>query len=307
MKRRTSLSNRLRAMVFNNVLLKMVSLIIAFMLWSFLMLERKSEVTLNIPIRIENVPDNLVIVEPPPPDIRVAVRGSRTQLRSINEALMPYRIDLAGFRAGETTIDVIPDKINLPRGLRIVHVNPTKITIELAPVVRKRLPVAVRFRGELPKGMRLVGYQVQPEEIVVDGAQSELAAVEFVETEPINLSSVGGNARIEADLALGNLHIVDITTHTVEVTLQVAEVDISRTLKDVPVQLPAGFTSRGKATATVTVTGPAHAINELQASEVRLTVAPPRRGRARVEIRAEVPPHVIVNRIVPNVLELQPQ
>ncbi len=300
--------DRLRSAVTHNALLKVISIIIAFLLWAFLMLEKKSEIALSVPIRVENTPEELVMVQPPPDDLRVVLRGSRTQLSAISERINPYRIDLSGANAGENAFDIIPDKIDLPRGLQIVHVSPSQFTLRLAPVIERRLPVHVRFRGSLPAGYRMTSYTVDPETVTIEGARNELESLRFIETEPIDLDTIRGNSQFEVQLSLSRLHIVSVTTQQVRVLLDVEEIQTTRTFKNVPVQIPEGYRARGRDRISVTVAGPQHLLQEMSRDDLRATLTPPARpGRARLEIAVETPPRVSVDSLSPGTLEVLPK
>lgn len=300
---------RFKRVFTENLLLKIVSLIIAFLLWGFLMIEKKSEIALSVPVRVENIPAGVVITDAPPSDLRVVVRGRRTQLGSISDRVLPYQIDLSGAKPGVSSFDVIAAKINLPRGLQIVTISPAQFDVRLSPVLEKNLPVVVRFRGALPPGYKLVGYKVEPDVINIAAAREDLQDLDMLETEPIDLSVMRGDLQLTADLTLGDLHILDITTHSVEVMVNVEEQLEERTIGNVPVTPPAGrrFAGRKTPTATVVVRGPTELVRSLSNGSFKATVdAPPAGKRSRSAVRIEAPERVNVIRITPATLEVLP-
>jgi YbbR domain-containing protein len=289
-----------------NRLLKIISLVIAFLLWGFLVLEKKSEIALSIPIRIENVPEQLVLIEPPPADLRVVVRGSRTQLSSINERSMPYRVDLSGARPGANTFDVIAQKINLPRGLQIVHVSPSQFSLRLAPVINKALQVNVRLQGEPPEGYKVDSYKVEPRVIQITGAKPELEPLRFIDTEPIELSTLRGNVQFEVGLALDRLHIVNVTTNRVNVQIDVSEIMMTRTLKNLTVSLPEDFEAVGRDKIQVKLSGPQNVVKNLTREALQITAEPARRtGRSQAQIQITAPPNVTIDQITPASIEVR--
>jgi YbbR domain-containing protein len=303
----SAIADFFRGLFTRNILLKVVSLIIAFLLWGFLMLEKKSEVALSIPVRVENIPQGTVVTSPPPSDVRVVVRGRRTQLSAMSDRILPYVIDLTGARAGVNTFEVIAAKILLPRGLQIVHISPAQFDIHLSKVTDKRLPVAVRFRGALPAGYKLTSYNVQPEIIAISAAREELAELKSLETEPIDLSPLRGDIELSVDLSLRDLHILDITTHSVDVRLNIEEREVERSFKNLPVTFPEGRSARGQSTVSVTVRGPAGIMENLEAGDLKAFAEAVRRGRgSRAAIRVEAPENVNVIRVTPTTLEVSP-
>ncbi len=300
----------LRSLFMRNALLKVVSLVIACLLWAFLMLEKKSEIALSVPIRVENVPEHLVITKPPPPDLRVVVRGTRTQLGALNGALAPYRLDLADSKPGVSSFNVVAQKISLPRGIQVVHVSPAQFTVILDEVIQRRLPINVRFRGNLPDDYKLASYTVEPEEITMAGAQSELAETDYLETEAINLSTLRGNAQMEVSLLLDQYHIVDITTHSVLVTLAIEEVQESRTFRGLEVQVPEGLRLVSKTRPSIRLKGPRRILRTLKTNAIEARLTPPEtpvRSRTRLKIEVDVPDGVSVEEIQPETLEVRLQ
>lgn len=302
-----SVVKRLQRLFTQNLLLKIVSLIIAFLLWGFLMLEKKSEIALSIPIRVENIPAATVITEPPPGDLRVVVRGRRTQLGSISDRVLPYVVDLRGAKSGVSTFDVIAAKINLPRGLQIVNISPAQFDVRLAPVQERKLPVMPRFRGTLPPGYKLVSYRVEPEIIDIAAARDEVKDLAIIETEPIDLSVVRGDLQVTADLALNDLHILDLTTHAVEVTLSIEQQLEERAIAGIAVTPPPGRRFAGRKSVNVVVTGPAELVRALKPASFEATVdTPPAGQRSRLAVRIDAPERVNVIRISPATLEVLP-
>ena len=295
-----------RQLFIENLLLKAISLIIAFMLWGFLMIEKKSEMALTIPIRVENIPAGLVMTEPPPTDVRVVVRGTRTQLSTL-DSQVPYVIDLTASKAGLSVFDVVPEKIILPRGLQIVHMSPAQFTIRLSTAVRRNLPVALRFRGELPPGYSLKKVTVNPEVITIDAAKEEISGLKSIESEPIDLSPLRGDVQLNTDLATGHLHIIDITTHSVEVLLDIEELQGERVIARVPVQIPSGWRATGRNTVDVNVRGPVALLSNLTPASFSAFVQPRQKtGRVRAPVRVEAPERVSITRISPAYLEVSP-
>ena len=303
-------SEKLRHFFLRNTLLKLISLIIAFLLWSFLMLEKKSEIALSLPVRVENVPENLVIIKPAPENLRVVVRGTRTQLSAMTGNLPPYRVDLSDVGPGVSTFNVVAQKVSLPRGVQVVHVSPAQFSILLDDVVQRTLPVNVHFRGTLPPDLQLRGYRVEPEEVTIAGARSELVDEQFLETEPINLSEVHGDTQIEASLLLDRFHIINITTHSAQVSIYVDEVQDTLTLTNIEVTPPEGFEIRGPSTVTARLSGPKRILRTLTPEGLTATAHPADDLtaaviRGRVELQA--PEGVEVDSIEPGTLELRPE
>ena len=75
--------------------LKIVSVALAVLLWMMVSSQRASvERGLRIPLELQNLPDNLEMVEPPPESVDVRVRGTADTLSRLGPGDLVASIDL---------------------------------------------------------------------------------------------------------------------------------------------------------------------------------------------------------------------
>ena len=124
--------HRLRQLFTENISYKMVSLFIALILWLTILGRRDFTVTKNFEIEVQ-VAQNLVLQEQNTEHIKVKVTGPRTALKKFIESGVSQLItlDLSSKNPGMYEVEVPMQKIDLPFGVKIVSVKPSKIKVQI--------------------------------------------------------------------------------------------------------------------------------------------------------------------------------
>lgn len=201
-RRRARLLQGLRYAVTHNLGLKFLSLLAAFALWLFVNGgARDSESALQIPLQLQNLPEYLMIVSPQVSMVEVRVSGPRALLSRINPTDLSIHLDLAGVRPGPAVFRVVTDQLDLPRGVRIVRLTPSEVTLQLARIGRRVLPVHLEVAVKPGNGLRVTETHVSPENVEVMGPMEHIDTLKTVDTVPIDLSDAGVSV-VERDVAL---------------------------------------------------------------------------------------------------------
>jgi hypothetical protein len=193
--------------VFDNLLYKVVALVIACILWAAAQGVTDAEQSFDIPVQVENVPANLVVVEESAHEINLRVVGSRAALRRVAKSIQHYPVSLEGAKPGEARLAVSREQITIPRGARIAARSPSTLVYTLETVVPKSVPVRPDLVGEPPPGFRLGRVTCEPKEIELAGARSALRNVREVLTDRIDLTELHESTTLESPVALGYPHV----------------------------------------------------------------------------------------------------
>ena len=93
----------LRRYVFQNLGLKLLSLVIAVLLWMAVAREPMAEVVVTVPIEFHNAPDNLDISSESIPQVEVRERGPADVVHNLGPAEVHAIVDLRSTTPGEHT------------------------------------------------------------------------------------------------------------------------------------------------------------------------------------------------------------
>lgn len=186
-----------------NLSLKLVSLVIAVVLWFVVLGSRNVEVTKEVPVEIIT-PADLVVANEVPDKVAFRLSGPKAFLRNIvNRKEDPIRVNLSTAKAGLVTYRFFSDNIQIPIGVKVLSINPTAIIVKLEYVKRKEVPVRLITRGEVPEGYRLSRLELARNTIKLRGAESRIDQVVEAPTVPIDLTQFkeSGERDVAIDLS----------------------------------------------------------------------------------------------------------
>lgn len=261
---------RLTAPLRRNALGKIAALLVAFVLWLFVNAGKRETELLQFPIEFRNTPERSVLVTRERVDtVSVKVNGPGALLASLDGRRAPIVIDLAGIELGsEVRLKIRDEMIRVPRGVRIIDVEPSRIPVRLEEVRHATVPVRLIRAGELADGYKVDTVRLMPSSVVVSGPASTVDGLQAVETEPLDLN--GASATLQRPVALvRGEHLLSVTPERVMAQVVIEPIRITRDLKRV----------------TIDVRNADHPF-QLRPSHVNLTV----RGPARIVQGLELDP-----------------
>src|SRR6056297_1596746 len=82
---------------------KLISLLLAVILWAYIVSTQVGEVKFNIPVEYRNLPKSLIVLEKEPPLISVVFKGKKDLLRNINTKNIKAYVNLKNPKRNKTT------------------------------------------------------------------------------------------------------------------------------------------------------------------------------------------------------------
>jgi YbbR domain-containing protein len=130
------MKDRLRYLIYENWVSKVMALVIAFFLWTTVMGRRDFVLTKVISLDLVTSEQQMILAQTAD-RIRVRVSGPRSALRQFVEDPKSQKLvlDLTGSRSGVLEVDVPTQQIQTPLGVKVLSVRPNMIRVE---VVEKR-------------------------------------------------------------------------------------------------------------------------------------------------------------------------
>jgi len=178
---------RLSGWVFHNGTLKLFSLTFAFGLWLLVNAgERDTEQSMLVPVELRNLSEQLVVVGQRPEFVDVRVSGPRTLLGQVSGKKIA--LDLAGVRPGPSSFRMSMELLNLPRGVKLLRVTPSVISLDIARVIKRIVPVRVDLIGQPPFGYTTGEIEVSPPTVEVSGPAPQVGKLQVVMTESVDMS-----------------------------------------------------------------------------------------------------------------------
>jgi YbbR domain-containing protein len=190
-----------------NLPLKLAALALAVVLWAAAQGFRSVEESLDLPISLQAVPGELVVVGQSAREVNLRLRGSRAALRRATKELVRYSVNLDGAQPPEYRHAISADALPLPRGSRVVFRSPSSVTVKLEPRAQKRVPVKADLGGSPPAGYRVDKVVLDPAEVTLEGAGNELRRIRQVLTDRIDLGEMRSSFEQEVRLVLDANHV----------------------------------------------------------------------------------------------------
>jgi YbbR domain-containing protein len=134
---------------------------------------------------------DLVLMSSVPDTVSLQLRGPLT--RALNSANPPeVFLDLSDARPGLNSYPINPSDIPLPADVEVVSVDPPAITLELERQETRIVPVRPSVSGAPAPGFVVGEVRVAPAQFTVQGPESLLMALEYVETGLISIEDAAG-------------------------------------------------------------------------------------------------------------------
>lgn len=209
----------LRRYVFRNIGLKLISLMIAVLLWVAIAKQPVAEIAINVPIEFVNAPSNLEISTEAIPQIQVRLRGYSGALRDLNASQVHAMIDLSNARPGERTYDLPPSRIHVPRDVEVEEVIPSQFRVSFDTRATRVIEVEPRVIGTSAPGYRMQEVTADPATVTVAGPAHRLENLQSLNTDPVDASGVIGRATFSTHVYVSDPMLHLVTPSTVYVTV----------------------------------------------------------------------------------------
>lgn len=161
-----------------NMTAKILSVILASILWIYVMNEQNPPVesTVTVPLEARNIADGLILVDAPE-TVRVKVRGPRSIIAGALPKDLKAYVDLSGLREGRHSAKIYAQA---PTSLELIEVSPDKLTLRIDTGLQRQLPIEIRLSGNAPTGAVIAKATSSTANVIVEGPKSLVEAVDRV-------------------------------------------------------------------------------------------------------------------------------
>jgi YbbR domain-containing protein len=188
---------RIRHFLFDNLSLKLASLIIALLMWYGVARDPVAEISLQIPVEFIRPPKELDYISDMIPQAQIRLRGPARLLRDLPQGNVRVVVDLKGAVPGEHTYDITPDEIKVPHGVEVMQVTPSRLRLLFDEHQTRQVAVKPRVVGTLPPGYRLESVTANPAMLTITGPARHVNAIEYALTDAVDATGVAGEASFE--------------------------------------------------------------------------------------------------------------
>jgi YbbR domain-containing protein len=252
----------------------LLSLGVATVAWYYVATSQNPlvERSLTIDLHVRGLSSNEVLVQAPPPVVRVRVAGTRSAVfGQLTPAQIDASMDLSGRRPGEHRVQVV---VTAPPEVRVIAQSPEEALVALDTVQTRRFAVEISLIGGLPQGVTLGPPHVTPANVTVTGAATQLAEIRHA-IVTVDTSNLPQQAATSLQVRLLDANGQEVRGPTIDPPLVTAQWTVQESViaKVVPVvpsvvgtpPPPLALTDISTDPGTVTLQGPSHLLQDVTA------------------------------------------
>ncbi|MGA7615025.1 MAG: CdaR family protein [Thermoanaerobaculia bacterium] len=224
--------------LYRNFWLKLVAVLFAAVIWIVVSGERRERVlerAFEVPLALVGVPRDLVITSQLQDAIDVRLRGPVSKLRSLSSQNLESTLDMSELKAGEASVPIRPDTLNLPPGVEVVSIDPSHIRIRLEARRQKMVPIRPYLVGAIPDGFEIGTIDVAPRMALISGPGSTIRETTEVATERLILSGRSNTFSVRVGLIADSPLVRVVEPLSALVTIEVRQ----QALNSPPTEPPA--------------------------------------------------------------------
>ena len=277
---------------FENLPLKVLSLLVAVVLWMAVSGQSTVERNIRVPLEYQNVPDGLEIIGEPPGTVDVRLRGSSGNLARVVQGDIVAAIDLSAARRGTRIFNLRSDEVRVPFGVAVVQVAPPTISLEFEYSGQKVVPVSPVVEGEPEPGFIVGRITTSPATVQVLGPVGRLENLREATTEPVSVEGAKAQVQDRVTVGIEDSSVRLREPQTALVTVDIVPAPVAQPITGVTVSavgLGAGLRARiVPETVAVTVRAPRERVAGLGAGDLAADVDVTGLGRGQHAVPVRV-------------------
>ncbi|MGB8007182.1 MAG: CdaR family protein, partial [Terriglobales bacterium] len=166
----------LQRVFLHNIILKVVSLLLAFGLWLAVARDPIAEIEVQVPIEFHNLPDNLEIDSASFTEAQIRLRGPERVIHRLLPADIRAEVNLATVQPGERTFDLTGRQVIVPQDLEVVQIIPGQFHLSFDNRASRVVEVRPRVTGNFASGIRVAQVIADPSTVMITGPRRRVEA-----------------------------------------------------------------------------------------------------------------------------------
>ncbi|WP_018128539.1 CdaR family protein [Balneola vulgaris] len=205
-----------------NAIVFVVAFIIALSLWFAVNLNGTFNITVNMPLEIGNVPDEMALTDKLPESVEVSLSGTALPLISLYNNPPAIQIDVD--EAEVNIFNQVRQRMNSVQEVDVVKVEPLIVSVNLEEKISKKVPIKLNWEFDFESRYGLIsGPTITPDSITITGAASHIANFdEWVIEDTLRLENVSDDVH-ELAIITNNDPLVTISQDVLSIEADVSE------------------------------------------------------------------------------------
>jgi hypothetical protein len=234
--------------------LRFISLGLAIVLWYFVGGEDIVNKNVMVPVEIINLPRDLVISNQFKKEIEVSVSGPRSLVLDMGNLAIARQVDLEKATPGTMVLENTNDVINVPRGVKVLRIQPKSVILSLDKMIQKKFIVNPVTGGSLAPDFIMKGIRMDPDSISITGPLTVLSQFKVLRTKAIDIAGLRESTQIQIPLELDPIIVDLIGATTVTADLDIAVETVHKKISALPIEVAENGVPQRVTPATVSIT-----------------------------------------------------
>jgi YbbR domain-containing protein len=213
----------MRDLLLHNWHLKLISLVLATVLWNQVARTPTSEIGVTVLLEYQNFPNKTEVYGDSTNRVEVRLRGPSSLLRAVSAQDVSVPIDMGKIEMGrENILSLTPSMVHAPFGVEVVRVNPAQLRMTIEPTASKTVRVQPMLTGLPSTGFEVEKTTITPGMIEVEGPESHVRVINSISTTPLSLKgkAAGFTETVDLDIQDPVVRIAKATSVKVEIKIR---------------------------------------------------------------------------------------
>jgi YbbR domain-containing protein len=210
--------NLITKYIFKDFKLKVLSLVLASMLWLAVSYMGESKMSISVRVSAENLSRDLIVSKMGTEEVFVTLNGPVSILKNIRARDVGISLDLSKVKEGRYVYDMQRKNVRVPKGIQVEEIKPDYVVLEIDGIIEKRLKTVVKLENKW-MGM----YSIKswaPHDVNVEGSGDALNKIDSIQTVPVDGSFMSEEETVDVPLDTKDLIIRRIKPDTIRVILR---------------------------------------------------------------------------------------
>jgi YbbR domain-containing protein len=210
--------NFFRRHILKDFKLKILSLVLALMLWVAVAYMGESRMSIAVRVSAENLGRNLIISKLDPDEVLVTLDGPISTLKGIRARDVRILLDLTNVREGRQIFNLNKDNVSRPEGLKVEAIKPDYVVMETDTLMEKKLKTIVKLDKKW-MGLYVVKSWT-PRSVTVEGSRDTLKGIDSIQTLRVDGSFMSEEEEVDVGFDTKDMVVRKIVPDNVKVTLR---------------------------------------------------------------------------------------
>jgi YbbR-like protein len=223
----------------NNLLIKVLVILIAVLLWVQQILLRTHTVVLDVPIQLLNIPADLAIEQIELPKIPVKVRGKGLDIISANISNVTIDVDASNYLYGKNRIRFAVKNITYSDRIQLFIVeiqDDSNLQVSMDKLVEKKKPISIQYASAKDEEFFIVNKIINSQQrVTLKGPLAVISEIKSIKTQKITKKMVVEN-KVSVSLITPHENIQLLKD---VIVLEVTQTKIvNKTISLIPIKFP---------------------------------------------------------------------